>query len=350
MPDRFSEVTKKLYRGGRPSPKELGMLKDLWGIKKIVSLDEESGKAIKPTCKNLGLEHIIWGLGDGTDPKVAALKSHIIPTLTLGGPTYVHCYHGKDRTGMTVAMFRVLSGWSVGDALAEAFKFGMGKGLSPVVKKSYYDAVKQFAKELKGDRGDAEDVVSRSRSENSFGPTGTGWDDMTMSRQDRSWLPPHADPERGEGLSRIASERVYCQCKPSNLLKPNVSWWGTKMQAKMHPKDADGQLFSANISSGAMVERFDKPANENLRRQVLVRPIDIAALRNEEYVVLVPNSLVSITEEDDVNNGMDFGMVGSWDRSTDGLYSIPGSGSGVGGMPDGAAGVVQLPFSGPGQV
>lgn len=350
MPDRFARVAKGLYRGGRPSPKELAMLKDLWGIKKIVSLDEESGKAIKPICSNLGLEHVIWGLGDGRDPKVAALKSKIVPTLTLGGPTYVHCFHGKDRTGMTVAMFRIQDGWSLSDALTEAYKFGMGRGLPPQVKKSYYDAVRQFAKEFGGDAANAADVVSRSREENSFGPTGTGWNDMTITRQDRTWLPPHADPERGQSLSRIASGQVYCKCKVSSLLKPNVSWWGSKMQAKLNPQDVDGQLYSANISSGAIVTRIDKPKSKALRHQVLTMNIDVAALRDEEYVILVPNSLVNIREEEDVNDGMDYGMIGSWDRSTDGPYSFPGSGSGIGGMPDGAAGAVQLPFTGPGQV
>ena len=120
MPDRFSEVVEDLYRGGKPSSKELSMLRDLWGIKKVVSLDEESGKAIQPVCADLGLQQIIWGLGDGRDPKVAALKKRIVPTLTHGGPTYVHCFHGKDRTGMTVAMFRVYNGWSINRALAEA--------------------------------------------------------------------------------------------------------------------------------------------------------------------------------------------------------------------------------------
>lgn len=352
MPDRFARVAKGLYRGGRPSPKELAMLKDLWGVKKIVSLDEESGKAIKPICSNLGLEHVIWGLGDGRDPKVAALKSKIVPTLTLGGPTYVHCFHGKDRTGMTVAMFRIQNGWSLSDALTEAYKFGMGRGLSPQVKKSYYDAVRQFAKEFGADAADAADVVSRSREENSFGPTGTGWNDMTMTRQDRTWLPPHADPEF-KPFSRIASRvRIYCQCKPSTLLRPNTTWHGTKLQAKMRPQDVDGQLFSASLSPDTRIERFDKPVNKKLIHDVLTKNIDVGALRDDQYIVLIPSVLVDIHEEDqDIEDVGDVVEVGMRDSSTD--YPLAGgigSGSGVGGMPAGAAGFVQLPFTGTGQV
>jgi len=139
MPDRFSKVVDGLFRGGRPTDDEVRKLKEM-GINKIVSLDDESGKAIHPMCNNLNIEHVQWGLGDGRDPKVSALKKRIVPSLLSGGPTYVHCYHGKDRTGMCIAMFRVYNGWSVGDALSEAFGFGMGKGLAPDVSKSYYDA------------------------------------------------------------------------------------------------------------------------------------------------------------------------------------------------------------------
>lgn len=348
MPDRFSEVVKGLFRGGRPSPQELVVFKDK-GIKKIVSLDEESGKAIQPICRELGIEQVIWGLGDGTDPKVSALKKRIVPQLLHGGPTYVHCYHGKDRTGMTIAMFRIYKGWDVSDALAEAFRFGMGKGLSHKVRNSYYDAVKQFAKELSGDdTSDASDIVSLMREQNSFGPQGTGLDDMTRSRTNRTFLPPHADIEFSE-LSRTASDRIYCQCRSSNVLQPNTIWWNSKTKATQNPMDEDGQLFSAQLASNTRMERFDKPVNRRLIHEVLLRDIDVGALRGGQYVVVDPNSLVNIhNEDDDVNDVLPGGWIpGSHDNSTRhvGLqYGYPGSSTGIGGMPDGAAGVVQAPY------
>lgn len=346
MPDRFSEVTKGLFRGGRPSPQELVALKNK-GIKKIVSLDEESGKAISPICKELGIEQVLWGLGDGTDPKVSALKKRVVPQLLHGGPTYVHCYHGKDRTGMTIAMFRIYSGWDVSDALAEAYRFGMGKGLSRKVRNSYYEAVRQFAKELSGDKSEADDVVSLMREQNSFGPQGTGLDDMTRPRTNRTFLPPHADIEFSE-LSRTASDRIYCKCRSSNVLTPKTIWWSSKTKAMQNPMDEDGQLFSAQLASGTRVERFDKPVNQRIIHEILLRDIDVGALRGEQFVVVDPSSLVNIHEEDDVNDALPGGwMPGSHDNSTQNVglqYAYPGSSTGIGGMPDGAAGVVQAPY------
>jgi hypothetical protein len=349
MPDRFSEVMEGLYRGGKPSPKELGMLQDLWGIKKVVSLDEESGKAIQPVCSDLGLKQIIWGLGDGHDPKVAALKKRIVPSLLHEGPTYVHCFHGKDRTGMTVAMFRIYSGWPVNRALAEAFRFGMGKGLPRDVRHSYYDAVKEFARELEEDKNDTLDVVTLTRQTNPFGPGNPGIDDMTRPRGDRSVNIPQTWQGEYAPLSRIAQARLFCKCHSSKLLKPKMFWWGSPAAAINNPADEDGQLFSAALASDTKVERFDKALTKNLMHQVLTREIDVAALRNGQYLVLYPGSLVDIHEETDVN---DFFLpeVGGRDSSTDYTFVYPGSGSGLGGMPPSAIGPSTLPYSGPGRV
>ena len=269
----------------------------------------------------------------------------LIPTILEDGPTYIHCRHGKDRTGMSVAMFRVHSGWKLGDALAEAFKFGMGYGLPHDVKQSYYDAVRSFAKE-KEDTSSAKDAVTITRENNPIGPVGTGLDDSTISRTNRTSCPPHADIEYSQ-LSRIASSRIYCKCKGSHLLRPKTFWFDSKKEAEKTPTDPDGKLFSAKIFDGAITEQFEKPITPNLIHSVLMKDIDIGILREGKYLVLVPSVLVDIHEEDsDVNEMFDPGDVGSIDRSTNFTYAYPGLGTdmGGGGMPDGAAGVVQLPF------
>lgn len=349
MPDRFAEVQKGLFRGGCPTPEELRVLKDVYGVRKIVSLDEECGSKIKPVCEELGLEQVLWGLGAGDDPKVGALKKRIVPQLLHDGPTYVHCYHGKDRTGMTVAMFRVYTGWPLTDALVEAHKFGMGKGLSKKVRDSYYNAVREFAKEFDEDKSNVLDAVSLTRQTNSFGPKGNWLDDMTIPTGVQMGIPPHTDIEFSP-LSRIASTRVYCKCKSSTLLKPKTFWWGSPKDAKANPVDEDGNLYSASLSSNTRVERFDEPFNQKLVHKVLTRDIDAAALRNGQFLVIDPGSLVNIQDEGDVND-MFMPEIGGRDSSTDYTFAYPGSGSGVGGgMPDGAASFVQLPYSGPGQV
>jgi hypothetical protein len=348
MPARFAKVTKDLFRGGCPSLKDndIESLKRM-GINKIVSLDEECGERIKEKCNELGIHQIIWGLGAGNDPKVAALKKRIVPTLTHGGPTYVHCLHGKDRTGMTVAMYRVYSGWSVDKALKEAAQFGMGTHLPPDVAKTYYDAVKEFAKDLEEDKSNALDAVSLTRMTNSFGPENPAVDDMTISRPVNFNLPPGTDIEFSQ-LSRIASAKIYIKCNSGDLLKPGSFWWGSKELANKNPINSSGKLFSANLKSSSKFEKFDGKVNKNLINNVLTRDIDVAILRDNQYLIICPSSLIDIQEEnDDINDLVEVGMR---DNSTDYTYAYPGSGSGLGGMPDGAAGFVQLPFSGIGQV
>ena len=352
MPDRFAKVQDGLYRGGKPTPKEVSMLKDLWGIKKIVSLDQKSGDEIAPIAKKLGIEHVIWGIGRGNDPKVAALKKRIVPSLLHGGPTYVHCVHGKDRTGMTIAMFRIYSGWSLEDALKEAQKFGMGRDLRKDTKDSYYDAVRNFAKDFQ-DENDSEDAVTIMRENNSMAPLGTGLDDSTISRTDRSSLPPHADIESGNSLSRVIASfgnskvRIYCKCNSSKVLSPKKFWYGSKKEALNNPADESGKLFSASFSTDTTFKNFDGQVTDKLVHQVLLSDIDVGILRGDKYLVLVPYCLVNIHEEDDINE-LDMPEVGTVDRSTSGaFYSFPGSGSGVGGMPPSGSGFVELPYSGP---
>jgi tyrosine-protein phosphatase SIW14 len=352
MPVRFSKVTNDLYRGGCPSALDLVKLKSM-GINKIISLDEECGNSIDSVCEELELKHIIWGLGDGTDPKVAALKKRIVPTLTHDGPTYIHCFHGKDRTGMAVAMYRIYTGWSVKKALEEAAKFGMGTHLSPKVTKSYYDAVKEFVNELEDDRNSAMDAVSLTRQTNSFGPQNPAINDMTITRPINVNVPPGTDIEFSQ-LSRIASLktkayiRIYIKSNSSDLLKPKNYWYGSKTLAEKNPSNSSGKIYSATLSSSARFENFDKQINNSLIQNILTRNIDVAILRNNQYLVIDPGALIDIQEEDgDINNLVDVGMR---DNSTDYTFAYPGSGAGVGGMPDGAAGIVQLPYTGSGQV
>lgn len=127
MIERFRQVTKSLYRGSAPSPKDVAALKHNFGIKKIVSLDEMAGDKIKRVCKLLGIKHILLPIKvNNVKQSLLMFLKHNLKELFLeDGPTYVHCQAGKDRTGLAVALVQIkYLGKSPKDALEEARSLG----------------------------------------------------------------------------------------------------------------------------------------------------------------------------------------------------------------------------------
>lgn len=142
MPARFDNVSDQIFRGGKPSPTDLQILSDVYGIKRIVSLDGKIGSEIAPLVKSLGMEHIVIPIGGPeSEPLINFLKDSVAALLEKQ-PVYIHCRHGRDRTGMAVAIFRIQSeGWSPEKALKEAKAYDFGEGLSAEVEELYTNAI-----------------------------------------------------------------------------------------------------------------------------------------------------------------------------------------------------------------
>jgi hypothetical protein len=161
MIQRLRKVTNELYRGSAPAPKDVLHLKNDLGIKKIVSLDEASGERISRTCKLLGIEQVKIYL-DGSRKTLLDLLQHDLKKLLIdGGPTYIHCQAGKDRTGLLCALFKCkYMGVSPEDALEEAKSLGFGVGVNPKVIKLYEHIIKACkpAKDV-----NSADIVSNER-------------------------------------------------------------------------------------------------------------------------------------------------------------------------------------------
>ncbi len=145
MPARFSEVIPNLlYRGGAPNS-EVFVLKDKWGIKQIISLDESVGKSIAEDCKIAGIKQIILPVHEieenGRDIIMDKIDKIGVTNLIGELPTYVHCKHGKDRTGMFIARYRTENGWNASKAVEEAVLFGFGKGVGDNSVSKYLDVI-----------------------------------------------------------------------------------------------------------------------------------------------------------------------------------------------------------------
>ncbi|MDH2274000.1 fused DSP-PTPase phosphatase/NAD kinase-like protein [Moraxella porci] len=116
----FYQVDDKLYRSEQLTTKDLALLEQA-GIKTIVNLrffdrddDKQAFGATAVRLVNTPL--LTWSI----KPDDLAKVLYIIHHAQKDGAVLVHCYHGSDRTGVVVAMYRVIyQGWSVADAKAE---------------------------------------------------------------------------------------------------------------------------------------------------------------------------------------------------------------------------------------
>ena len=150
MPSRFSEVVPgKLYRGGVPTDWEVFELKNSFGIQQIISLDKGEGKLLNPICKKYGIVHKEIGIDDKNlnCPNLEIFRFGV-SKLIDDKITYIHCHHGRDRTGLFIAKYRTENGYSCQEALDEAISFGFGVGLDDFIVEKYKAFCAKLIKKL----------------------------------------------------------------------------------------------------------------------------------------------------------------------------------------------------------
>ena len=119
--ENFAKVSPALWRGAQPSAEGFRNLAAA-GAKTVVSLRDQ---------------HDDWPLLAGTQLKYLRIPEHawdpdeaqLVLFLKIledpkNWPVFVHCAEGRDRTGYSVATYRmVVENWPVDDALHEMFDF-----------------------------------------------------------------------------------------------------------------------------------------------------------------------------------------------------------------------------------
>lgn len=161
MIERLMKVTDNLYRGSAPTPKDILQLKNQFNINKIVSLDKASGEKISRVCKLLNLKQEKVYL-DGSKKSLINLIGYNLKKLLINdGPTFVHCYAGKDRTGLVVGMYQCkYMGIDPDKVISDAKKIGFGVGVAPQIIRLYEKLIRKCA-ETKDTN--AADIVSNQR-------------------------------------------------------------------------------------------------------------------------------------------------------------------------------------------
>jgi tyrosine-protein phosphatase SIW14 len=115
-PENFHRVDDKVWRSAQPEREDFLELKKL-GIKEILNLREWHDDARKVGNTAMRLHKVPMDTGDLREKD---LLQAVKILRDSPGPILVHCWHGSDRTGTVVALYRmVVNGWTRERAIAE---------------------------------------------------------------------------------------------------------------------------------------------------------------------------------------------------------------------------------------
>ncbi|MBM2804466.1 MAG: protein tyrosine phosphatase [Deltaproteobacteria bacterium] len=111
--ENFTKVSAALWRGAQPTAE---------GFRKLEAAGAKT--ILWPLLKSTQLKYLSIP-SDAWDPEQAQLVLFLkILNDPKNWPVFVHCAEGRDRTGYSVATYRmVIENWSVDDALHEMFDF-----------------------------------------------------------------------------------------------------------------------------------------------------------------------------------------------------------------------------------
>lgn len=97
-------VPGRVYRSGRPDLRFLRALRERYGIRRIVSLNDEN--VFHDAARAAGFEITVFDWSTNRLPPVAELE-RVLGAMDEGPPVLVHCSQGADRSGYAVAEYRI---------------------------------------------------------------------------------------------------------------------------------------------------------------------------------------------------------------------------------------------------
>ena len=134
LPDNFHKISSDVYRSEQPSLKQMQYL-DKLGFKTVVNL--RLWHSDQDEIKDTGISEVWIKLRAGkiTDEKMIEILKTIDKSPK---PVLIHCWHGSDRTGVTIALYRlVFQNWTKEQAINELMtpEFGHHYNVYPNIVK-----------------------------------------------------------------------------------------------------------------------------------------------------------------------------------------------------------------------
>jgi protein tyrosine/serine phosphatase len=122
----FHRVDEHILRGAQPGPEGVRVLA-ADGVKTILDLRDGATVKEQEAAEASGIRYVHIPLNGLHAPGDADI-SRALATLDdrSAWPVFVHCVHGRDRTGTLIACYRIRhDGWENSKALAEAHRYGL---------------------------------------------------------------------------------------------------------------------------------------------------------------------------------------------------------------------------------
>ena len=136
----FHMVTPRIMRGSQPSDKAFKYLKEYAKVKTVIDLRDEKDQIEREAeiVNGLGMEFISAPMNGGQRQSPSTINKVLsIMRDKSKQPVFVHCWAGKDRTGMIFAAYRIkYEHWSLGDSLMEMLAYGYDRGCCSAMEKS----------------------------------------------------------------------------------------------------------------------------------------------------------------------------------------------------------------------
>jgi protein tyrosine/serine phosphatase len=131
MPQNFGVVEEgKIYRGAQPSASDMEALQRR-GVRTVVKVSVRDIDMERAAANRLGMKLVevpLHARTVGTSKACADVdRAYAAITDPANWPVYVHCDHGRDRTGFLVGLYRERAeGWTFEQVSDELSRYGHG--------------------------------------------------------------------------------------------------------------------------------------------------------------------------------------------------------------------------------